>query len=130
MNGDPQRESMERIQGLAKGDKGDRGERGPAGRRGLPVIQGRAVVVLFLISVAISAFAVWWVSYEVSRNNAEQRREGQVFEQKLCATFRPAAALVPPAGNPARNPSRAYLQGEHLVWTGVLADLKCSRLTS
>jgi hypothetical protein len=61
------------------------------------------------------------------REQAAQEREGLKLERQLCTTFGNAAALVPPAGNPQKNPSRAYLQGEHLVWTGVLADLRCRR---
>ena len=122
---DPQREGMERIQGLAKGDKGDRGARGPAGRRGLPVIQGRAVVVLFLISVAISAFAVFWVSHEVNANNAARARQARVFEAKLCFSLDQLKRWSPPAGNPRTNPSRASLQQLRRDLAPLGADVGC-----
>lgn len=123
---DPQREGMERMQGLARGAKGDKGEQG---ERGLPKVQRRALVYLFAVAAGLAAVALFAVFHSQAADRAAQQRQGQVLEQELCATFRKAAALVPPAGNPAKNPSRAYLQGEHLVWTGVLADLKCSQLS-
>ena len=51
MTDDPRRDAMERIVALGKGDKGDQGARGERGIRGLSVVQGRAVVFLFLMSL-------------------------------------------------------------------------------
>ena len=63
------------------------------------------------------------------REQAAQRRQGEQELRTLCTTFGKAAALRPPAGDPRTNPSRAYLQGQHVVWTAVVADLHCRKGT-
>jgi hypothetical protein len=63
--GDPQ-EHFERIAPLARGPKGEQGEPGRRGERGLSRIQGRAVVILFLLAVLIGAAGLFWTSHEVS----------------------------------------------------------------
>jgi hypothetical protein len=92
---DPQREAMERIQGLARGQKGDKGAQGDPGR--LSQLQGRAVVVLFVISVALSAFALFWVSHAVNVNN-----------HKFCSVVTTLGAPVPRPADPKANPSREH----------------------
>lgn len=115
-----------------KGDKGDRGE--PLSR---PL--RRALVWLFLLAVALSvtsgAITLIYVhvSQDAQRHQAQaqqaaQRRAGLALERQLCTTFGKAAALTPPAGNPRKNPSRKFLQGQHAVWTEVVADLHCDQL--
>jgi hypothetical protein len=121
---DPRRQAMERMQALAKGDKGDRGEQGP---RGLSMLQGRAVVFLFLVAVALSVFAIFWVSHSTNRSHADQARQGQVIEHRLCATLGALAALQPPAGDPAKNPARAYDQQLHATLAQLGPDLGCRR---
>ena len=61
------------------------------------------------------------------REQAAQRKQGEQELRTLCTTFGKAAGLKPPAGNPHTNPSRAYLQGQHVVWTAVVADLHCTK---
>ena len=112
------REDFER---LARGPKGEPGERG---ERGLSRVQGRAVIVLFVIAVALAAFAIFWVSHAVrtataaaqrqaAAEQAAQQRAAAVIGAKLCSSLLPLEALAglkPPPGSPADNPSRAYEQ--------------------
>jgi hypothetical protein len=56
---------------------------------------------------------------------AEQQAAGAALERKLCTTFGKLGALKPPAGNPATNPSRAYLQGQHDTLVELGTDLGC-----
>jgi hypothetical protein len=106
--------------------------------------------LLFLVGVVLAMFGLClgWTAHQASttrteiqrqerqfeaglqRGQASQRRQGVAFEMKLCSTFGLAASLKPPAGNPVRNPSRAYLQGQHAVWTDVLGDLRCGQLAA
>jgi hypothetical protein len=65
--GDPQ-EHFERIAPLARGPKG---EQGPRGERGLSRVQGKAVIVLFLIAVLLGVGNLFWTSVSV---NAEQAK--------------------------------------------------------
>ena len=126
-------ENMEQVSGIARGQrgpKGDKGDQGEEGKRGdLPPRLRRALVVLFAVAAALALVALLATLRAQDADRAAQQRQGRVLERELCTTFRKAAALKAPAGNPAKNPSRAYLQGEHLVWTGVLADLKCGQLS-
>ena len=48
-----------------------------------------------------------------------------MLEQRLCTTLSRLAALQPPPGSPADNPSRAYLQGEHTVLAQLGPDVGC-----
>jgi len=82
-------------------------------------------VYLFAVAAGLALVALFATLHAQADDRAAQQRQGRVLERELCTTFRKAAALKAPAGNPATNPSRAYLQGEHLVWTGILADLGC-----
>jgi hypothetical protein len=63
------REHLERMAVTARGPKGEQGEQGRRGERGLSRIQGRAVVVLFLIAALIGIGNLFWTGHSV---NAEQ----------------------------------------------------------
>lgn len=119
---DPRREAAERVAAIGRGPKGDTGDRGV---RGLSLLQGRAVVVLFLMAVGLAAWAVFWVGHEVGRSQADQARQGQMVERKLCSTLGALAALKPPAGDPAANPARAYDQQLHATLAQLSPDLGC-----
>lgn len=135
---DPQA-AFERIVSLARGPKGDRGERGDTGtrgERGLSRVQGRAVIFLFLIAVTLAVFAIFWVSHAVNSATAaqqrqeaataaQQRRQGQIIEQKICTTLGRLAALTPPPGTTAGDPSRAYEQQQHETLAELGPDLGC-----
>lgn len=132
--GDPQ-ENFERMTGLARGPKGEQGARG---ERGLSHLQGRAVVVLFLIAAGCGVGNLFWTAHEVrasataqqrqaAAEQAAQRAQGAVLEKQLCSTLNRLAALKPPAGNAARNPARGYDQQLHAVLSGLSPDLGCKK---
>ena len=82
-------------------------------------------VVLATLSLLLSGLALLAaVSYYHAEQDA-QRRQGQVLEQKLCTSLGRLAALHPPPGLPADNPSRAYLQQEHAVLAELGPDVGC-----
>ena len=79
-----------------------------------------ALVVLAVI-VGLQGASLW----SSERTRAAQQQQGQVIEAKLCTTLGQLAALHPPPGNPANNPSRAYLQHQHDVLAGLGPDVGC-----
>lgn len=97
----------------------------------------RAVAVLLCLNFAATGTAWFWLSHEDSASAAAQRAEraasrraGTELEAKLCTTFSRLAVLQPPAGDPATNPSRAYLQGQHEQLVELGRDLGCKEGTS
>lgn len=78
-----------------------------------PVSIARLGATLFVAGVLIVSGAIGGSYWENHENAVNQQKQGVVFERKLCATlakFEPLAGLKAPAGNPATNPSRAYVQ--------------------
>ena len=126
--GDPQK-SFEQIVALAKGEKGERGAQGNQGNRGergtLSRIQGRSVVVLFVLAALLGAGNLLWTAHEVHAAAVARQQQRQATEQKLCTTFGKLAALQPPAGDPATNPARAYDQELHAALAQLAPDLGC-----
>lgn len=125
--GDPQ-EQMEQMMALAKGPKGDQGE------RGMPPGQRRAIVYLSMVELVLIAVAYFAISHQADVSQAAQQRTqqaaqraGEEIEQKLCSIFGGIAALKPPPGNPATNPSRAYDQHLHVKLAEVGPALECPR---
>ena len=119
--------SSEADERFPVGPRGAQGERG-----GLSRLQGRAIVVLFLIAALCGVGNLFWTAHEVgsasSAQHAEQvaqQRAGAVVELKLCTTLRRLAALKPPPGNPDTNPSRAYDQEQHATLAQLGPDLGC-----
>lgn len=98
-------EADERLPAGPRGAKGEQGERGV---RGLSRIQGRAVVVLFLISVLFAGSGWYWTAHEISVNN-----------RKFCQVIGDVVPVPRPA-DPKANPSRetAYKQYERAVSLG------------
>ena len=106
----------------------------PAWERGLSRLQGRAVVVLFLLAVLPGAVGwFWWVHQARATAAAQhqeqvaQQRAAAAIEAKICTGFAELAALKPPPGNPATNPSRAFDDREHTVLVGIGPDVGCRR---
>lgn len=78
-----------------------------------------AYVALMVVSLVLSgASLLGAISYYHTEQRAQQR-QGEVLEAKLCTTLGRLAALKPPAGSPAANPSRAFEQ----ALAGTLAEL-------
>ena len=118
------------------GDQGERGATGAAGAKGIPGVIPprirRAFASLFVLMFALAAVNLFWSWHLATASQAAQRagqtaaqRQSAMVERKICTTMSRLAALRPPAGNPATNPSRAYLQGEHDTLVQLGTDLGC-----
>lgn len=99
---------MEADERLPAGPRGERGKQGEQGKRGLSRIQGRAIVVLFLIGVLAGVGNLFWTAHEISTNN-----------HKFCQVINDVVPVPRPA-DPAANPSRVaqYEQYERAVRLG------------
>ena len=118
-----------------RGPRGPRGEKGKPGQATLPPRVSRALVILFLLPSLIAVGAVIGVIISTQSYQAAQRRDqqlqaqqGRIVEQKICQTLHALAAHKPPPGNPATNPSRAYLQGQYRTLIQLGPDLGCDQL--
>ena len=113
--------------GLARGPKGDKGEPG----RRLPAVVAWSIAYLFALTVLLVVGGYVLQQHEirddVAHQKAAQARQAQVFEMKLCTTLDRLAALRPPPGPPAHNPSRAYLQDEHATLAQLAPDVDCNQ---
>lgn len=61
------------------------------------------------------------------REQQAQRRAGEIVERRICLTMTRLAALKPPPGNPAANPSRAYEDSLHATLDQLGPDLGCRK---
>jgi hypothetical protein len=127
----PVSEADKRFPVGPRGRQGAQGERGP---RGLSRLQGRAIVVLFLIGAAGGIGNLFWTAHEVHAAQAAQtaeqsvqKQQGAVLERQLCSTLGKLAALKPPPGNPATNPSREFDQDMHSTLAQLGPDLGCGK---
>ncbi len=127
-------EGDERL--AAQGPRGPQGNQGEKGTAGLSRSTRRALVFLFAFNLVLAALNLFWTGHEVhaskeaiqsgqAREQAEQRQAGVILSEKLCATFGELAALKPPAGSAAKNPSRAYEDELHVTLVGLGTDLGC-----
>jgi hypothetical protein len=87
----------------------------------------RSVVYLFGLAVVLSVVSLFWINHAVHDSQAAQQRQGQQVLAKLCATLDRLAALKPPSGSAASNPSRAYEQQLHATLAQLSPDIGCSR---
>jgi len=84
-----------------------------------------SVVVLFVISCVIGVVAYVAAVHNYQASQASQRRQGVLLEQRLCTTLGSLAALKPPSGAGAANPSRAYDQQLHAALAQLGPDVGC-----
>jgi hypothetical protein len=119
-------EANERLPVGPRGAKGERGERGLSWR------VRWSILALFVVAFGVGAGNLYWTAHEVNANagaqrqqQAAQRAQGELLEQKLCATLGRLSALRPPAGNAAANPARAYDQQLHATLAQLGPDLGC-----
>lgn len=89
----------------------------------------KALCALVLLTLIVGGGNLWASWDEVHAYQAAQQRQSQVLEAKLCRTFGALAALKPPPGNPAANPSRAYEDRLHAALDDLGADLGCGAAT-
>jgi hypothetical protein len=57
---------------------------------------------------------------------AQQRKISQQIDSKLCTSFGSLAALKPPGGATASNPSRLYESNLHNILAGLGTDIGCT----
>lgn len=87
--------------------------------------QRYAFVALAVLTVLLAgASMLFSVSY-YSREQAAQRAAGITVERTLCTTLGKLAALKPPSGSTAANPSRAYEQALHAALAQLGPDIGC-----
>ncbi len=87
---------------------------------------GRAIalaVASVVFAVALNAGFTYW---SVESSQAAQRQQGIAVEQKICITLAHLDALKPPAGNPRKNPSRAFDDELHATLSQLGPDLGCA----
>jgi hypothetical protein len=80
------REDSERVARGPKGEPGEQGERG----RGLSLVQGRAVVVLFLIGALAGIGNLFWTSHVVGTEQGQWCSLIVAIDQADAAAPRPA----------------------------------------
>ena len=121
---------------VEKGEQGAKGDKGERGERGMPAGQRRAIVYLFVLNfVLFVVLGLGLLHYvhtseadqraQTAEQQAVQRRAGALVEKALCADVGTMAAIRPPPGAAAANPSRAYEQAEHRAWSGLLGAIGC-----
>ena len=108
-----------------RGEAGPKGDKGEPGPRGLTGRTARAIVALFLVGFLVAAANLLFTVHYVHVQQAAQQQAGRVVERSICKTLDSLAALRPPAGNPAANPSRAYDDELHATLDGLGPDLGC-----
>lgn len=118
---------MNDTQRGTQGRKGDQGERGEPGKAALSPSVRRALVFLFALSLIISVGDLFWNAHQVNASRAANHRQNEITERKICTAISGLVVLKPPPGDPASNPSRAYLQGLHVRFTQISGALGCNR---
>jgi hypothetical protein len=79
---------------------------------------------MLVIAALLLANFLFTASYE-NHTQAAARAQGILVEEKICATLGQLAALKPPPGDPATNPSRAFDDRLHATLDGLGPDLGC-----
>lgn len=98
-------------------------------RRDRWVVALAAIIVVLLnggFSVLITKVIQDQAAAAQAQVQAQERRQGIREVRAICTGFDTLAALKPPRGNPKKNPSRAYLQGQHAALDEIGAGLGCN----
>jgi hypothetical protein len=96
----------------------------------------RAVISLVVVAFALLGLNLLFTARYVNSTHAKfeqqqaaqqaaQRRAGELVGRAICTTLGKLAALKPPAGSAAANPSRAYEQQLHATLDQLGPDLGC-----
>ena len=93
---------------------------------------GRGMAALLVLTLIVGAGNLAASYSEVRAYKAQQRteqaaqqRQGVIIGRKICTTMQRLAALQPPPGNPASNPSRAFEDKLHVTLDQLGPDLGC-----
>ena len=84
-----------------------------------------AFVALATLTLIMTGVAILFSVSYYQREQAAQRAQGAALEHKLCTSLDRLAALKPPAGSVADNPSRAYEQQQHAILAQLGPDVGC-----
>ena len=87
----------------------------------------RAWIVLAVTAFALLALNLLFTAHYVNSTQAAQKRAGVAVERAICTTLGKLAALKPPPGAAAANPSRAYEQQLHATLDQLGPDLGCGK---
>ena len=98
--------------------------------------QSRALAYLFILNFTFIVVGYVLFAHYVNATIRAQQEQAQITQQaqerqallverKICTTMHRLAALQPPAGNAAANPSRAYDQELHATLDELGSDLGC-----
>lgn len=129
MSGDlgrsPQRDAMERMQALPRGEKGAQGNQGNRGERGDPGLSGvqrKALAYLFLLNLLITAAAAWGGLHAI----AAIHQQARVSVEQRCAALEQVIAIpVPPVKGV---PSRQWEAAFETIQRHLAAQLGCRQL--
>lgn len=105
------------------GAQGDTGAQGRPGEAGLPRKQRHAIVYLFCFALLIAGGG----GYLGVRGVVLAHRAISVthHHSALCMAITQLEQNKPPPGNPVDNPSRAYEQREHAIFTQLRSGFGC-----
>src|SRR5690242_13190165 len=86
---------------------------------------GFGIAYITGLVLVMSAIMFLWISHNVQATQSAARRQGELVQRKICLTLNELASKAPPSGNPADNPSRAYLQWLHFTLSQLGPDIGC-----
>ena len=85
----------------------------------------RAAITLTVVAFLLLGANLLFTAHYVNSTQQAQQRQGRLVERSICTTLGKLAALKPPPGSAAANPSRAYEQKLHATLDQLGPDLGC-----